>query len=398
MSDFHFIERMDLKILTTTFNVVLMAENSYSGILLWLAAGLLVGAAAYLMFMQMQGPPAAGNTTNVSVGPGANVTHVAVVGITIINPPDCPDCRSLAEVLPQIVNATDAFNLTIGYVANISASEGAAMISEYRVTKLPVMVLTGNFTSGFVSWWTNGPGTQESDGALVLRDIYPPYYENGSTVGLVRGVAIGAPGCPKCINASDYIRSLEDPRIDMRFSNATVLDGSDSAARTLIAEYNITKLPTLLLSDDANAYPFFSQYVLPFGEIRDGWFILRNTTPPYLDLQTGLVRGLVDTVLVVNSSCKDCFNVSDFSAYVTSTSGITVDNTTTYEADSTAGKTLIAKYNLTALPALLYSPEISAYGGFADLWLQRNSTIESDGWYVFRGYGLLRVTYQNITG
>ena len=377
-----------------------MIEKSYSDILLWLVAGLVLGAAAYLVFVQMQ--PVTGGVTIPPAGnatpPASNTANTAVIDVTIINPQDCPSCRSLAEVLPQLLNVTDQFNLTIGYVVNISATEGAALISKYSITKLPAMVITGNFSSSFASWWTGGPGTQESDGTLVLRDIYPPYYENGSTVGLVNGIAINAPDCPKCMNATDYFTSLEDPAVDVRFSNTNILQGNDAAAQALIAKYNITKLPVLLLSEDAQAYPLFSQYLLGLGDVNGGWFILRNVTPPYLDLQTGKVRGLVQAVLIVNSSCSNCLNASDLSAYMTVNSGVTVENSTTYEANSTAGKALIAKYRIPNIPAILYSPEASAYPGFTGLWLQRNSTIESDGWYVFRSYSLLAVPYQNVTG
>jgi hypothetical protein len=393
---------MDLKILTGSFYVVDMAEKTYSDVLLWLAAGLILGAIAYLIIVQTH--PAVGGVTvpaanNTTVS--ANSTNrTAVIDITLINAPDCPACRPLGYVVPLLVNVTQELNITIGYVANLSASEGASLISKYDITKLPALVVTGNITSAFAEGWTSSLGTQESDGALVMRNLYPPYYENGSTVGVVTGIAIAAPDCPECMNASNYFQSLEDPSVDMDFANASILQEGDNAAQTLISEYNITKLPVLLLSEDVEAYPVFNQSIQPFGEITNGWFILRNVTPPYFDVETGQVRGLVDSVLVVNSSCTNCLNATGFSQYMAQEGYVTIVNTTTYEANSTAGEALIAKYNLSALPAVLYSPEAAFYPEFTKLWLQRNSTIESDGWYVFRAYNLLgapSAPYQNLT-
>ncbi len=393
---------MDLKILTGTFNGVVMAEKFYSGILLWLVAGLVLGAIVGLVLIQMQHvSEPQGNTTQQPSGsnpPENGTAKTAVIDIKIIKPPDCPECRPLDEVMPQLRNVTESFNITIGTVVNISASEGAALISKYGIKKLPAMVVTGNFSEDFASWWAGGPGTRESDGALVLRDIYPPYYENGTTVGVVKGIAIGAPGCPKCVNPADYFVSLQDPSVDVRFSSTSFLQGNDTAAQALIAKYNITKLPVLLLSDDVQAYPMFSQYIQSYGEMIDGWFILRSTPPPYVDVQTGKVHGLVEAVFIVNTSCSDCFNASGLSDYLAQGSSVTVVNTTTYEANSTEGKALMAKYGIHNLPAILYSPEASAYSAFTDMWLQRNCTVESDGWYVFRGYGFLSVPYQNVTG
>lgn len=393
---------MDLKILTGSFNGVVMAEKFDSGILLWLVAGLALGAMAGLMLMQAQPVSVPhGNTTQQPSGFNASVkgtNETAAVDITTINPPDCPGCRSLDEVMPQLRNVLGTFNLTIGRTTNLSASEGAALISKYGITKLPAMVLTGNFSEDFASRWVgSGLGTRENDGALVLRDIYPPYYENGRAVGIVEGIAIDAQGCPDCTNASEYFRSLEDSSgDDMRFSSTTALQENDTAAQALIAKYNITKLPVLLLSDDARAYPPFNQTILPFGDISGGWFVLRNVTPPYLDLQDGKVHGLVEAIFIVNSSCTQCFNVTDMSGSITQY--MVVANTTVYEADSSAAKALIAKYDITRIPAILYSPAIADYSGFGSLWLARNSTIEKDGWYVFRSHDALGLAYQNVTG
>jgi hypothetical protein len=66
--------------------------------------------------------------------------------------------------------------------------------------------------------------------------------------------------------------------------------------------------------------------------------------------------------------------------------------------NSTEARLLIQKYNLTQLPAILFSPEASAYLSFDSTWIGTNNTIEQDGWYVFRNYDLLGYGYQNLTG
>lgn len=69
----------------------------------------------------------------------------------------------------------------------------------------------------------------------------------------------------------------------------------------------------------------------------------------------------------------------------------------TYEANSTEGMALIKKYNITAVPTVLYSPDASYYQDFDKVWLYQNSTIASDGWHVFRSFNVIAGKYQNLS-
>lgn len=385
-----------------------MFSKTYVDIAAWVIAGLALGGIVYFAALQPQHPeqpPAAQNITvppadgNRSAGDAGGPAGPAKADATVINPQGCPRCRSMDVFVEWLESASESLNISMGEVRNISAAEGAALIVKYNITRLPAVVLTGRqFPEAFVSEWTDSLGTQESDGALVLREAYPPYYENGAVVGLVEGIAIIPANCPQCPDTAGVFTYLEE-NAGMAFSNTTLLMENDSRARALMAEYNITKVPGLLMSSDAEAYAPFTEYLLPLGEMKGGWFVLRNVTPPYVDLQAnGTVRGLVESVLLVNSSCADCYNVSDISAYIAEGTGFALVKNSTLEANSSGGRALLRKYNITAIPTVLYSPEASAYPGFAGLWLERGNTVEKDGWFVFRGLADAGVVYQNVSG
>jgi hypothetical protein len=183
----------------------------------------------------------------------------------------------------------------------------------------------------------------------------------------------------------------------MAFSEKMVYEENDSRARDLIAKYNITKLPALfLLAEDAAAYPIYDS-LKTVGDVADEWWILRTVVPPYVDLAANHTEvGIVRAVFLVNSSCSDCFDVKGLSDYIAGQSGIFIANTSVYEINSTEGKAMAAEYNITAIPALLYSPDAKYYPMFDENWKNLNNTIESDGWYVFRAHEALQSTYQKI--
>ncbi|MEW6035696.1 MAG: hypothetical protein AB1529_03730, partial [Candidatus Micrarchaeota archaeon] len=130
------------------------------------------------------------------------------------------------------------------------------------------------------------------------------------------------------------------------------------------------------------------------------WYLARNASPPYVDLlDNRSIRGFVDAIYLNDSSCADCFDVASLSDYISQSAGLAVVNSTSYDINSSEGQALASKYNITAVPTVLYSPEASYYPSFTGLWVSQNNTVESDGWFVFRAYPLLSgVTYRNITG
>jgi len=182
-----------------------------------------------------------------------------------------------------------------------------------------------------------------------------------------------------------------------------VIDYSTNEGKGLLGEYNITKVPTILLSKEALASQQLASVWSSAGSIEeDGTLVLRNVYPPYRDLTSNEIIGRVRLIELNDSTCAMCYNVSIHKQILESSPRlVTVVNTSTYDANSDAGIELIEKYNIARIPTVIVSPELKAYldasPQFAQQWEQL-ATNESDGWYVFRILEAIgNVTYKDLT-
>lgn len=381
----------------------------YFKALAYLAVGALLGYAVFLIFLESPKPafppvPTNADYANETLAP---ILETGIVNLTMIEAPDCDICNAEGLMLEQVkIILLQSEFLRAGSARRIPASstEARALISKYGIATLPAVVIEGEVArdAEFVLAWKETVGTLEDNRALVSRVDYPPYYdlENGTVVGLVEGIGIKASGCLECGDPALFLSSLEASPVAMAFTNTTIYDENDSRAQALIAQYNITKLPTLFLSEKgASAYPVFEQIRL-LGAIEDGWFILRDVVPPYVDLADNRsVRGLVAAVYLVNSSCEDCLDISSLSEYLSEASGVIIVDEKTHEIDSAQGMELVQRYNITKIPTLIFSNEVRYYYKFEEAWAAQNNTVEEDGSFVFRAHNLLGgAGYQDLGG
>ncbi len=372
-------------------------------VLVWLVLGLVAGFAISFIFF-MPAPP---EPFVIQPSPPGNATQPSPalsnsVSLAVISIPECEECNYHLLVLGSLTEAAPGFNITIASITQYEkdSSEAAALISEYDLKVLPSIIITGEPTDPLVSAWTAGLGTQEQDGALVMRSSFPPYYdvENATVLGLVKATAIAPLDCTECLDPALYFEALENPAIDVIFSEKQVLYENETAARDLIIRYNITKLPTIVLSSDIMVYPTFASHFSSLGSVDGEHFILRDVNPPYIDLEDNRsIRGFVEAVYIINSSCEDCFDPQALSVLISQSLGLYLTNETVYEANSTEAAVLVASYNITRIPTILYSPESSVYPSFDEFWDEFGSSKHEDGWYVFRSYEEMELTYQNLT-
>jgi hypothetical protein len=335
------------------------------------------------------------------------VLEKGLVNITMIEAPGCDECNmggAFIEQVKAVLLSSDFLEAGASRSIPLSSPEAAALVSRYNITELPAIIIEGPVERDgmFMQAWGEGIGSVEG-GALVSRMPYPPYYDmaQGMVYGLSRSKAVMATGCLECSDPGLFIGTLEGPSFGMVFTSSDYYDADDAEALSLIEKYNITCLPVIMMeAEGASAYPVFGQ-LSTFGTLEDdGWFVLRDVPPPYIDLaDNGSVKGRVHAVFLTDPSCTDCLNVSVLSSYIADSAGLVIVEERFVETNSADGADMISKYNITAVPAILYSPDASYYPGFDEAWLMQNSTKETDGWYVFRAHGLLGdVVYRNITG
>ena len=379
-------------------------EAIFARLAVWIAMGIVLGLAFYGGYLLLN-PSVPDNGNNGTIIPNGNdtVPMPSKINITLIGVDECSACNSPDFIIVEVKSLAPQYNFEIENIKTIDSdsADAKSMIAKYAITKLPTIILSGETSplNGFESLWLN-IGSIEADGAMVYREVYPPYLDvsSGFLMGVVEVTEINT-DCGECFDVTTFVDYLESDSVAMVFSKRDELDFNSSEAQALISKYNITRLPTFVLSGNASVYPIVSQAWASYGSTEaDGAYVWRNFLPPYVGLdKNGSVEGLVDMIELVDSNCTECYNVSLHEQGLSADPfNLIFGNIQRVEADSLAGQELIARYNISAYPTILLSEDALLYPGFNDTW-EGMGSIEQDGMLVFRALGLLGVEYVNAT-
>ncbi|MEK6967733.1 MAG: hypothetical protein AABX51_03825 [Nanoarchaeota archaeon] len=298
---------------------------------------------------------------------------------------DCEDCFDAEKVLADTRNF--GVNLTIVEYYDISSSEGKSLISKYNVTKAPTILLFGKNDELAPFWASRGEFRKD---AFVFTKQKPVYIEldSGRAVGRVKATRIIPLLCQECGNLSEVISGLRDA--GMVISEDSVL--KDSEALQLIKRYNISVLPSLVLSPESQAYDFIISSWSSQGSIeQDGTLVLRKTTIPFWMISEKKVRGLVSVILLSDSSCSECYNPENHVDVLKNQQSINMKISYTQKVDSNSveGEKIVSKYNISTIPTIIVQGDVSVYPTFLQIWPQVGSK-EADGSFIFRNNYLLK--------
>jgi glutaredoxin len=315
--------------------------------------------------------------------------HLAALTVTVLTPPDCKDCfasKALVSAISQLPNV----NVTEKDVA-YNSDEGKALIEEYKLTRAPAMVITGEIENITV------PSLNKTGDGLVFSATPPPYYDVAQKriVGRVEITFIADATCKQCFNISEFGDQLK--QVGVSISTQTMMDVSDNQAKLLLQKYGITKVPAMLLSSDALLYDAVKQAWPQVGsQAIDGTLVLRTVSPPYKDLATKQVRGLITITYLTDSSCPDCYNVTLHKLVLQQSFGANVGDEKYVDVTTSAGKALAQKYNISLVPTVLLDKEAEAYAPLVQAWPQIG-TRHADGVFTFDKVNLLGgVRYKNL--
>lgn len=195
-------------------------------------------------------------------------------------------------------------------------------------------------------------------------------------------IIIEAPNCTSCDYYRYVLSDMEGSALGTDIVDVRSLPYGSSEANLLMEYYKIEKLPTLILKkNDEWDYRTLGMWADKMGTLEgDNALVLREVYPPYYDVKTGEVKGLVSMVLLVNGSDTEAAAAAD---------AVALQYKFVYRkkelnaSDAEAQRTM-ASYNITKLPAVLISPDAADYPGFTQAWLDANKTVEKDGTFVLR--------------
>jgi len=275
----------------------------------------------------------------------------AELQITIIKA-ECEDCFDISQVLELIKKG----NVNITKEETLNMQKAGELIQKYNIKKLPTVIVTGQTNKTDLSFLTN---TNE---VYILTSVPLPYYslEEKRVAGIIEATIINATDCEKCFNTNNLIEELKSNGITIKKTNYL----KESEAGELIKKYNLKALPALILSKGAADYEILKENWQTYGTVADDKsYLSSGQFPPYKDLTTNSVKGLVTVTYITDKTCKECYDVKTHKKIIEGF-GVIIEKEETYDISEDKGKELLNKYNTTLVPTVIISEDGDEYKSF----------------------------------
>ena len=164
----------------------------------------------------------------------------------------------------------------------------------------------------------------------------------------------------ECKECTDFIIAINEFRkLGVKINEPVFYEFDE--AQSLIDKYKIDKVPTLILSEEAKNYKQIIDVWQNIGTIEsNGVFIVRNFNPPYYDLKSKIVKGMVDIVFIKDKTCVKCYDVMK-NKLALEKLRVYIKNEVSVDAGDNEGKSLIKKYKIRKIPTFIMSKEAMDY-------------------------------------
>jgi len=193
-------------------------------------------------------------------------------------------------------------------------------------------------------------------------------------------IILQEPSCRDCSNLGPLVDAIKKENV--KVNSERVVDASGAEGMELIDKYNIDKVPTLIVSGEIEKDAKLESMWPQMGEVKDGIFILRQVGFPYMLTASGDVRGRVKLIMLTDTSCSECYDVTKHQA-ILGQFGVPTQDQQVVDSRFSDGQELIVKYKVKLLPTIILTGDLQVYQALNNVWPQVG-TIEEDGTYVFR--------------
>ena len=303
----------------------------------------------------------------------------------------CSECTDLAPLITQL-KSFDFVNVAEEIELDFSSQEAKKLIEENEINRVPALLVFGELENDKVKdLWNELWDLKQGEGKIktaYFNALPPPYVDVSSreVIGLVSLTELIDSSCEECFNA-DNVKSFFE-RSGVKFSEAKKIEFASSEAKKLIEDYSIKSLPAIIVSKNVLIYPGVSEVLsqIPAIELND-FILFESVFPPFKELASGEIKGLVKVFYLIDESCLECFDVSVMENILVNF-GVAIDSIGSFDVSSSEGKKLIEKYSIESVPAMVLSPDAGFY--LSSVWSQIGS-IEGDEWFVLRKPELLGV-------
>lgn len=198
--------------------------------------------------------------------------------------------------------------------------------------------------------------------------------------------------CPTCFDLAplkDYLaqNGVEDAQI-----KEVAYDSR--AGEKLLGKYEVTKVPTAIITGPHGDYEFMAGLVGTIAEVREDALVVTEIQPPYLDLAEHNIRGEFDVVYVTDTACTECYDIALHEG-VLERMAMKPTNTSSVDISTPEGQELVGKYVLTSVPTILLRGDLEPFKQLQEIW-SAVGTIEEDGTYVLRQGVASMGTYKRL--
>ena len=154
---------------------------------------------------------------------------------------------------------------------------GQNIIYQYKITKVPTFIFSPEFDlyDTVKTSWPNF-GTIENDKTYIARNLPLPYRDlsKGQIIGLVNLIYLTDSSCTDCYKVQDVQKPILKQGYSVGIRSERTVDVLSREGQGLISKYKITKVPTILLSPEANQYVNLKNVWKNVGTVEsDGWYV-----------------------------------------------------------------------------------------------------------------------------
>jgi len=202
---------------------------------------------------------------------------VGYVTMTRLVDETCKECFNISLIEGQMTQA--GIIVKSAETLDVNSEKGKQLIEKYNIENVPTLLFNDELLAyeQIQQVWKDF-GTEEKDGTLVLRTLNPPYKDvkTGKLEGAVTMTYIVDKKCADCFETSAYNKLLKDS-FSLYVKEEKTIDAATKEGKDIIKKYNITALPTVILSSDASAYPTLPAAWKQVGtEEKDGAYVFRE--------------------------------------------------------------------------------------------------------------------------
>ncbi len=213
------------------------------------------------------------------------------VTLSLLTDSKCSKCNNMDNLIGQIKSVVRVYDEK---KIDLESKEAKNLINKYKIGAVPTVILSKDVDiyPAIKRAWPE-VGSIEKD-AYVLRQVIPPFINTTTNDlrGLINVIYLTDKSCVECYDVTQHKGILTNKQgFAMYFDKEETIDINDTKGKLLIGKYNLTNVPTIILSEEANVYP--SSFVLKqfFSVEEDGSYIFRRaeSVGNYKDLITNKV-------------------------------------------------------------------------------------------------------------